>query len=348
MVKNNLIVFWGFNPEKQTLQLALGYQWDSRHFLSIAEHGYPTTGNNSQFAFAPFYPLLIAVVNLLINNYYLSGLIVSNSCYFLSIWSFYRVARLYTDENESLFLTILFGLFPTYAVYGTLAYSESTYLFLATQSWYYFVQKKYDISSIYTTFCILTRYISGLLIVIYVLIGLSEKLKKCTNETPIKDMVQWKLLWFGIPIGVLGGVFFYFYTITGDFFVTFSSHAYFNDSLLTPIHQFFGFTAKSSYPRNMVEIPIERYIFTIPFLVLSFILYKDDKDLGLYGTIMMIMTLSMVGVSSIASPRVMLASWVSILAFNKRISKLMYFVLSILFFFGSLWVMLKFQTIFFS
>jgi hypothetical protein len=93
---------------------------------------------------------------------------------------------------------------------------------------------------------------------------------------------------------------------------------------------------------------IQRYMFTIPFLILTLLLLKDDAELGLYGILFMWITLSMEGISGIASPRIMLSAWVAFLAFKGRMSSALYMVLSVMFFFVGIWVMYQFQLTFFA
>lgn len=86
----------------------------------------------------------------------------------------------------------------------------------------------------------------------------------------------------------------------------------------------------------------------MPFLFLTFILLKDDVELGYYGVLFMWFTLSMEGISGIASPRIMLSAWVAMLAFKNRISSALIIVLSVMFFFVGIWVMYQYQTTFFA
>ena len=54
---------------------------DSQHYLNIAEHGYVNTGDDRLLiVFFPLYPLLVRGVHFIVQNYLVSGLIVSNLC----------------------------------------------------------------------------------------------------------------------------------------------------------------------------------------------------------------------------------------------------------------------------
>ena len=103
-------------------------------------------------------------------------------------------------------------------------------------------------------------------------------------------------LWFAIPSLSLIGLCYIFYTWTGDFFVFNSAHIYFNDTLSGPFAQFNwffdGFFTQINNV-NPVILAIERYMFTIPFLILGIFnfLKKDSRDLGCYCLIFMAITL---------------------------------------------------------
>lgn len=335
------------------LILALANRWDSHHFLEIARNGYPSgVENDLLFAFAPVYPWMIAMVGQVVGNLYLAGVIVSNIFFFLSIIAFYKVARMYMDYEKSCLLALVFGMFPTYLTYGTLAYSEAPFLFFAIASWYFFKKEQYLPCAIFTTLTILTRYISGLLILIYGVIILSNLIDKYKEEKSFLKAFDFRLLWFAIPAVCVTAVFLYFQSLTGSFFAAFDAHSWFGDSLSTPYHQFRwffeGYFTQINPGVDPFLLMLQRYMFTIPFLVLTLMLLKDDAELGLYGILFMWITLSMEGISGIASPRIMLSAWVALLAFKGRMSSALYIVMSVMFFFVGIWVMYQFQLTFFA
>ena len=333
--------------------LALANRWDSQHFLEIARNGYPIgVESDLLFAFAPVYPLMVAFLSQLVNNLYLSGVVVSNSFYFLSIIAFYKVARLYMDYEKSCLLALVFGIFPIYLAYSTLAYSEAPYLFFTIASWYFFKKEWYLPCSLFMTLSILTRYISLLLVIIYGISILSNLLDKYKEMNSLRRAFDVKLLWFLIPGFCVTIVFLYFQSLTGSFFAAFDAHGYFGDSLTTPFHQFMwffgGFFVEINPGADPFALMILRYMFTIPFFILTLILFRDDLELGFYGLVFMWFTLSMEGISGVASPRIMLSAWVAFFALKGRMSSALYIVLAVMFFFVGIWVMYQFQLTFFA
>jgi hypothetical protein len=243
-------------------------------------------------------------------------------------------------------------MFPTYLAYSTFAYSEAPFLFFAISSWYFFKNENYLPCAIFTTLSILTRYISGLLIIIYGVIILSNLADKYKEEQSFVKAFDFRLLWFAIPAVSITAVFLYFQSLTGSFFVAFESHVWFGDSLATPYHQFRwffeGYFTQNNPGVEPILLMLLRYMFTIPFFALTLILLKDDAELGLYGILFMWVTLSMEGISGIASPRIMLSAWVAFLALKGRVSSAVYLVFSVMFFIVGLWVVYQFQLTFFA
>ena len=55
---------------------------DSQHYLNIAQNGYVNTGDDRLLiVFLPLYPYLVRGVNFIVDQYLVSGLIVSNFCW---------------------------------------------------------------------------------------------------------------------------------------------------------------------------------------------------------------------------------------------------------------------------
>ncbi|TFF91338.1 hypothetical protein EU545_04475 [Candidatus Thorarchaeota archaeon] len=360
MLDAGLIPYIYSNPYSATdisqtsdLFLALANRWDSIHFIEIARNGYPLgVSNDILFAFAPIYPMMIAGLNYVVGNLYVSGAIVSNVFYFLAVISFYKVARFYMDYDYACLATLGFGLFPTFLAYGTVAYSEAPYLAFAISSWYFFKKEQYLACSILTTLAILIRYISALLIFIYGIIILWNMIKKREEGLPLAEVFDLRLLWFSIPLVCVVAFFTYLWSLTGSFFVAFDAHAFFHDRLSTPLHQFRfffeGFFTEINPGVEPMILAVLRYMFTLPFLALAIYLVKDDTELGLYGLVFMWFTLSMEGISGIASPRIMLSAWVALLAFRNRIDKGLYLVLCVMYLVAGIWVIYQFQRTFFA
>ncbi len=346
MCNSGMVVFVGYVEGVDPVLLALGHQWDSVHFVSIASEWYPAGVNDHiLYVFAPLYPVMLALLGRCLGDLYVAGIIISNTFYLMSLIAFYYVARQYMDAISSYISTTLFAVFPTYLVYGTVAYTEPVALFFAISSWYFFHKERHLLASVLMTLAILTRYVFMLLIPIYGLLIIR------TAAYGFKRRVEWRLLYLLIPALSIFILFKYFESLTGNFFIIFSSHKFFGDVLQTPIDQFgwffTGFFTVNNH-LNPVQVALERYAFTIPFAVLVLMLFRKDVRLWLYGVAMMWVTMSMVGISGIASPRIMLSSWVAFLSLDGHRQYHLCLTLIPLFLVVGLWVMYRFLTLFFA
>ncbi len=76
---------------------------DSQHYLNIAQNGYVNTGDDRLLiVFFPLYPLLVRGVHFIIDNYLVSGLIVSNLCWVFAAYLLYELALMDTDRKGAL------------------------------------------------------------------------------------------------------------------------------------------------------------------------------------------------------------------------------------------------------
>lgn len=125
----------------QTVKLSwsnLAQMWvnfDCRHYLSLAEHGYAHFYTHQLYAFFPLYPFLVRTLTSVIGCYITSGLIISHLSLVSAFYFLYKLIRLDFKEKtvKNVFWLIL--LFPTAFLFGS-ANAESTYLLLIVLSFY--------------------------------------------------------------------------------------------------------------------------------------------------------------------------------------------------------------------
>ena len=352
LVEQDIAVLTNPTYEADPLISALGSQWDASYFVQIAMNGYPATDEpNVLFAFAPVFPYTVALANTVVGDFYLAAILVSNVFYFLSLPAFYYVAKRYMERRAALLSTTLFAVFPTYLTYGTVAYTESMALFFAIVSWYFFEREYYALSSGLLAVAVLTRYIFLVVVPIYAILMVSRGLRRGEGAAHLRAFFNPRLLWLLIPLVSLYAVFSYFEYLTGDFFAVVASHRFFEDRLTTPVDQFTwfftGFFVRINQV-NPVEILLLRYIFTIPFGLLTVSLLRRNRELALYGILLMWITFSMSGISALASPRIMLSSWVTFNALGNDTPPLVYVLFIALAVVTGTWVMLMFLTTFFA
>lgn len=120
----------------------LWYRWDTRHYLYIAEHGYPNEGNDRNIlVFYPLFPMLVKFANIVINEYFYSGLFVSNVCLLAACIMMFKLTQL-EFKNESISgASVQYLLIFPLSFFGSMSYTESLFLLLSV-SCFYFIRKE--------------------------------------------------------------------------------------------------------------------------------------------------------------------------------------------------------------
>lgn len=184
--------------------------WDGGHYLAIAELGYK---EKFQYAFFPFYPLLVRFLNQIFQNYLVSAILISASSSFLALHLLYKLIAIDFDKKiaEKVILFLLF--FPT-AFYFLTAYSEGLFFFLVIATFYFLQKKNLLLATIFASLASATK-ISGLAVVLALLIDI-----KLNQGFTRKN-------WF-VLLSPLGFVFYcwFLFNQTGDpfYFLTAENH----------------------------------------------------------------------------------------------------------------------------
>lgn len=184
--------------------------WDGGHYLAIAELGY---GEKFQYAFFPFYPMLIKLLNQVLQNYLWSAILISVSSSFLALHLLYKLIAIDFDKKiaEKAIYFLLF--FPT-SFYFLTAYSEGLFFLLTVSSFYFLQKKNLLLATIFASLASATK-ISGLAVVLALLIDI-----KLNQGFTRKN-------WF-VLLSPLGFVFYcwFLFSQTGDpfYFITAENH----------------------------------------------------------------------------------------------------------------------------
>lgn len=127
---------WRVSPNEITNMLA---RWDTAFYYTIATQGYqwhPEIFSHQNVAFFPFYPLLMEWGGVLLGGHPLiAGLIVSLFSFAAAMALVYRLAVLELGEAQAWKVILLLSTFP-YALFFSVAYTESLFLFLTVGAFY--------------------------------------------------------------------------------------------------------------------------------------------------------------------------------------------------------------------
>ena len=146
--------------------LSVWGRWDTGWYLDIAINGYSqtfvselprlvTTGQTN-VGFFPLYPLLIRFVAKLLDDYYVSSLVISNFSFLAASFILYKLVKYEFDQKTALKAVKFLYLFPTSFILSG-AFSESLFLVLLVACFYFARKKKWLITSVFGFFLSLTR-----------------------------------------------------------------------------------------------------------------------------------------------------------------------------------------------
>jgi len=128
--------FWHAVPDN--IFLDVWARWDSGFYIKIIEEGYLfVVGQQSNVAFFPLYPLLVAAVDSFTENVVLAGIVVSHLSLLIALIFLYRLTYLeFGDHGTAQRSVFYIAAFPT-AFFFSAVYTESTFLLFAVATLYF-------------------------------------------------------------------------------------------------------------------------------------------------------------------------------------------------------------------
>lgn len=137
------LLFLGLISAKETIYLNnIWGNFDGIHYLDIAQKGYI-----NEVRFFPLFPELIGLLGRVVGNYFIAGLILSNTLLILGLIFLYKLLKIDHPDSVCRQSLIFLLAFPTAFFFGSI-YSESLFLFLLTASFYYARKNNFIVSSI--------------------------------------------------------------------------------------------------------------------------------------------------------------------------------------------------------
>ena len=167
--------------------------WDTNGYLGIAQYGYSSSTVEERhlfIVFFPFYPFLIKIIALVLQNYLLSALLVSNIAYIFAVFYLYKLVLLDFKSEDALRSIIYLSIFPT-AYFLHAAYTESLFLALTIASFYYARKDKWALSGTLGMLAATTRITGIILLPVLVIEYLSQRQYKKEN---IRKDILWILV----------------------------------------------------------------------------------------------------------------------------------------------------------
>lgn len=194
--------------------------WDSGWYLNIAKDGYSlqepegkppvVTKGQANIGFFPLYPLSIKIVSIVLKNYYISALVVSNTVILAAAWFLYKLVKQENKEVAKRTVKYLF-LFPTSFVLSGI-YTESMFLLFLVICFYAATKEKWLLVGVFGYFLALTRPTGFLIMVPLLFVYFRDKNYSLNKIKP--DVLLFALLPLGLFTFMLYG-----YFLSGDLFI---------------------------------------------------------------------------------------------------------------------------------
>lgn len=227
------------------LWLDLWGVWDSGWYMDIAQNGYSTEvftvqfPEQTNFAFFPLYPLLMKGLGSLINDPYLAGLFISNSCLLISAYLLYRLVEAEANRNVAKRAVKYLFLYPVSFILSGV-FTESLYLCLSLLCFWLARQQRWRLAGLSGMLLSATRPL-GVLILLPLFIEYLQRPRvksEAAQRQGFDDrppLLGWRCLWLLlIPLGLLAFCA-YNYHATGDFLFFKTNQAAWNREFGNPL-----------------------------------------------------------------------------------------------------------------
>lgn len=241
--------------------------FDGEHYLAIAKYGYQLRSGFPQYAFFPLFPLLIKAMTIIVRDYYLAALLVSQ----LSLW----VALVYLTKwanslklaNPSLPLLLSTG-----AIFLASIYTEPLFIMLAAMTMYFSERKWWGRAVLTTALSTATR-VNGIFLVIFLFIKLLKSRKTILTS----------IIYCLTSISGLLGYMIFLQVKTGDMFAWFHAQgawgkAVATSPLTTLISYLRAITLDFSPDLTHLTVVIEVMVTTVALLLFLSLLRRHLLD----------------------------------------------------------------------
>lgn len=187
--------------------------WDSVHYIDIAENGYSYEGKGdlANIVFFPLYPFLIFLFSFIFINFKLTAWLLSVAFLIFAAYFLVKLTKRF-HKKIKLFEPVLFLLIFPAAFFLNAIYTESLFLFLSIAVFYFSFKKNFWLAGIFGLLAALTR-VTGILLFVPVFMEFVKvyKLKNILNKNLIPV--------FFIPLGTF--LFLLFHYLSFDNFLLF-------------------------------------------------------------------------------------------------------------------------------
>lgn len=278
----------------ESLILRLWNSWDGGHYIGITLNGY---AHLQQFAFFPFYPIVIKTLTFLGFSPYLASLLISNSAFLGALFILEKLARFYDFNTDQINKTIIMIItFPT-AFFFLAAYNESLLLFLSLSALYFAKRKLWFLASICVGLASFTKVI-GITLVPLLIFELFTQNKLLLKQSITKGYTFFESLFYLLTFGLSGFYLYayYLYYRSGNPFLFIKIQSYWGrtSAINNPITVLSESVTNFVLPNGTFSLSIQSLEVLIIFaaiLLFPFVTKRFGIILGLYTLFLSVFTL---------------------------------------------------------
>lgn len=193
-------------PDLQTRIQSYGHKWDSGYYRRIADSGYELADHEivdgrTRHAFFPLLPLLTRGISSVTGlDLSISGMLLSNACFFGALWFFVTYCRMRADDTTAAKALLLIAFVPENFIFSVF-YTESLFLLLTLAAWVSFDQHRTTRACLSAALLTATRA-NGLFIIFYFAFEALRELRRLLSEK-----LQWAEICRSAPPFVLPIIF---------------------------------------------------------------------------------------------------------------------------------------------
>lgn len=199
-------------------------QWDAHNYHRIAQGGYSfhtEGGAYTTLAFFPLYPWLIKLINFFINNYILSGILLSSLLFSGACAFMYKLLALDYNKSTAIRAIVYISVFPHSLFFGVMM-NESMLFITSAATLYYTRKHNWTLVGIMGALAALSR-MAGLLLAVPAAVEWLEHYRIFEKLRQKKIGEIWKLfyskgLWIFLMLLGTGIYLFCNYKTTGEWF----------------------------------------------------------------------------------------------------------------------------------
>lgn len=161
--------------------------WDAKHYMNLADLGYRGSGDN-QFllVFFPVFPYLVRLVNVVVRDFVISGMLVSFGSTVAAGYYLQDLLRRQGFDEELIFRAFLFFCCLPSAIYMCLPFTEALFLALTLLSFHAAQGRRWLVSGLAGAFASATRS-TGVLLLPALVVGLLWPKAEARPVKPVRS-----------------------------------------------------------------------------------------------------------------------------------------------------------------